>query len=496
MSKLISDGVRAGARKLCFAGWVAAFVTLGFWFTGWFGLPALTVSAAASGNEFWEEAGPSVSALAALGQANVSADNPVRSWRLNRVAFEEALRHAPLEQSADLSQSLSLISLPLPDGTLARFRIEASPAMEPALAARFPEIQSYRGQGVDDPTLRVRLSWSPRGLYALVLSATGAVSIAPVRRSDLPRLLYSPAPGFHLFWYGGRPMWIQRDIAMNLQVIETVKVSALFASRRLLEDMLEDVIRRAYARMADHTLLYTIDRWGESWNLAGARPRRHISSVVLDGDTSATLLADVKEFFDRRQWYADLGIPWRRGYLLHGPPGTGKTSFAYALAGELHLKLCALSLTNPKLNDQTIADLLQKTPPRSLILIEDIDAFFVARDKQDTRIEISFSGLLNALDGVAAQEGRIVFLTTNHFDRLDKALIRPGRVDVAVELGNASAAMLRTMFLRFYPDAAGAIDAVLVAYQDKSLSPARIQQALLESDDAAGAIDRLGLRAE
>ena len=140
--------------------------------------------------------------------------------------------------------------------------------------------------------------------------------------SDLPRLLYSPAPGFHLFWYGGRPMWIRRDIAMNLQVIETVKVSALFASRRLLEDMLEDVIRRAYARLADHTMLYTIDRWGESWNLAGARPRRHISSVVLDGDTSATLLADVQEFFGRRQWYADLGIPWRRR-LVAADCGTG-----------------------------------------------------------------------------------------------------------------------------------------------------------------------------
>lgn len=310
---------------------------------------------------------------------------------------------------------------------------------------------------------------------------------------DLPRLLYSPAPGFHLFWYGGRPMWIQRDIAMNLQVIETVKVSALFASRRLLEDMLEDVIRRAYARLADHTMLYTIDRWGESWNLVGARPRRQIASVVLEGGTSETLLADVKEFFARRQWYADLGIPWRRGYLLHGPPGTGKTSFAYALAGELHLKICALSLTNPKLNDQTIADLLQKTPPRSLILIEDIDAFFVARDKQDTRIEVSFSGLLNALDGVAAQEGRVVFLTTNHFDRLDKALIRPGRVDVAVELGNASAGMLRTMFLRFYPDSATSIDRVLASYTDKSLSPARIQQALLESDDAGHALRLFGL---
>ena len=89
--------------------------------------------------------------------------------------------------------------------------------------------------------------------------------------------------------------------------------------------------------------------------------------------------------------------------------------------------------------------------------------------------------------------GVSVFLTTNHFDRLDKALIRPGRVDVAVELGNASSAMLRTMFLRFYPDAAAAIDRVLAAYEDKSLSPARIQQALLESDDVGQALRLLGL---
>lgn len=298
----------------------------------------------------------------------------------------------------------------------------------------------------------------------------------------LPRLLYSPAPGFHLFWYGGRPMWIERDIAMNLQVIETVKVSALFGSRHLLEQMLEDVIRRAYARLADHTMLYTIDRYGESWNLAGARPRRQIGSVVLDGDQRERLLNDVREFFLRRQWYADLGIPWRRGYLLYGPPGTGKTSIAYALAGELHLKLCALSLTNSRLNDQTIADLLQKTPPRSLILIEDIDAFFVARDKQDTRIEVSFSGLLNALDGVAAQEGRIVFLTTNHLDRLDRALIRPGRVDQVIELGNATREQLRTIFLRFFPEAMQLADELKEQYPDRSLSPARIQQALLEAD--------------
>ncbi len=304
----------------------------------------------------------------------------------------------------------------------------------------------------------------------------------------LPRLLYSPAPGFHLFWYGRRPMWIERDISMNLQVIETVKISALFASRRLLEQMLEDVMRRAYARLADHTMIYSIDRWGESWNLADSRPRRQINSVILEGETAQQLISDVQEFFQRRQWYADLGIPWRRGYLLYGPPGTGKTSFAYALAGEQHLKLCAVSLTNPKLNDQSIADLLQKTPPRSLILIEDIDAFFVARDKQDSRIEVSFSGLLNAIDGVAAQEGRIVFLTTNHIEKLDRALIRPGRIDMTVELSNATGQQLRTMFLRFYPEATQLADEITAQYPDKTLSPARIQQSLLESDDAEGAV--------
>lgn len=299
----------------------------------------------------------------------------------------------------------------------------------------------------------------------------------------LPRLVYSPAPGFHIFFYAGRPMWITREISVNLQVIETLNVSALFGSRRLLEKMMEDVIRRAYARQVDSTMLYTIDRYGENWNLVGARPRRHIGSVVLEGDQRERLLQDVTEFFSRRQWYADLGIPWRRGYLLYGPPGTGKTSIAYALAGELHLKLCALSLTNPKLNDQTIADLLQKTPPRSLILIEDIDAFFLARDKLDQRIEVSFSGLLNALDGVAAQEGRIVFLTTNHLDRLDRALIRPGRIDLVIELGNATREQLRTIFLRFHPELPALASELAAQYPERSLSPARIQQALIEADN-------------
>lgn len=301
--------------------------------------------------------------------------------------------------------------------------------------------------------------------------------------ADNVKLHFSPAPGLHFFWYRGRPMWMQRNIAMNLQVVETVHLGALFGSRRWMEELLEAVARHASERRANRLTLYTLDRFGDDWRIADSKPRRSLDSVVLDDGVAKKLHDDIHEFFARRPWYAQMGIPWRRGYLLYGPPGTGKTSAAYALAGELRLKLCALSLTNPKLTDNVMADLLQRTPARSLILIEDIDAFFNAREKQDSRIQISFSGLLNALDGVGAQEGRIVVLTTNHRERLDAALIRPGRIDVEVELGRATAAQLRGLFLRFFPQGGTAADRLAAVYPPQLLSPAQLQQLLITADN-------------
>lgn len=332
-----------------------------------------------------------------------------------------------------------------------------------------------------------------RSRFFTVVQAPSAGAEDEAGADDAPRLLYSPAPGFHFFWYRARPMWMQREIAVNLQVVETIRLGALFAPRRVLEEMLEAVARHAGERRANRLTLYTVDRWGDEWRLADSKPRRSLDSVVLEEGVARLLHDDIHEFFGRRQWYASMGIPWRRGYLLHGPPGTGKTSAAYALAGELRLKLCALSLANPKLTDNVLANLLQLTPPRSLILIEDIDVFFVARDKQDNRIQFSFSGLLNALDGVGAQEGRIVVLTTNHRERLDPALIRPGRIDLEVELGNATRAQLHGLMSRFHPGNDERIARIAADYPARSLSPAQIQQTLIAADSFDEA--EAGLRA-
>ena len=151
-----------------------------------------------------------------------------------------------------------------------------------------------------------------------------------------------------------------------------------------------------------------------------------------------------------------------------------------------------ITLSNAKLTDAMLANQLQSTPPRSLILIEDIDSFFNAREKQDTRTTISFSGLLNALDGVGAQEGRIIVLTTNHRERLDPALIRPGRIDVEIELGNADAQQLQGMLLRFFPEAQAHAARLVADYVDGALSPAQIQKILIAADTAEEA--EIGLR--
>lgn len=97
---------------------------------------------------------------------------------------------------------------------------------------------------------------------------------------------------------------------------------------------------------------------------------------------------------------------------------------------------------------------MNNAPLRSVILLEDIDAIFVDRDSvqsaQTQGKNVTFSGLLNALDGVRSQEGRILMMTTNHREKLDPALLRPGRADMHVELNMASESQMKGLFRKFF----------------------------------------------
>lgn len=172
---------------------------------------------------------------------------------------------------------------------------------------------------------------------------------------------------------------------------------------------------------------------------------------------------------------ASTGIPHRRGYLLYGAPGSGKTSLIHSIAGELNLDVYILSLTRLGLDDTSLSSTIADLPTQCIVLVEDVDAAFhqgVKRDLADPEKEqdgkedkhgskggsdapasvgrVTLSGLLNALDGIAAQEGRILFATTNDYDALDPALCRPGRLDLHIEFKLASKYQCREMFRRFY----------------------------------------------
>ncbi|KAI1003807.1 Mitochondrial chaperone [Podosphaera aphanis] len=236
---------------------------------------------------------------------------------------------------------------------------------------------------------------------------------------------------------------------------ETLTLTTLYAHRHIFENIFAEAHQLQLSEQEGKTIM--LAPRGVDWVPFGVpRRKRPLASVVLDTGIKENVVADVKDFLDRQQWYVDRGIPYRRGYLLYGPPGTGKSSFIQGLAGEIGFSIAMINLSTRGITDDKLADLLTKISSKTILLLEDADAAFQNRRQVESDgysgATVTFSGLLNALDGVAAGEERITFLTTNHIDRLDQALIRPGRVDMTIRIGEASRFQASEMWKRFYGD--------------------------------------------
>jgi len=235
------------------------------------------------------------------------------------------------------------------------------------------------------------------------------------------------------------------------------------------------------------TRTYTVYRWQvqhQYWRRDEVVEGRPISSVVLPRDVEERVTSDIDEFLcpETREWYRNHGIPYRRGYLLHGSPGAGKTSLLGAVAAHYSRNLCYLSPTHPEMTDDALKNAVSRAPASSIIILEDVDALF--GPKRENKIEkspLTFSGLLNALDGVGGTAGQLFVLTTNHKERLDPALIRAGRVDVHLSFGPASADQMERLYANFYPQASAALGAefargLTAALGERTVSMAALQQ--------------------
>ena len=293
-----------------------------------------------------------------------------------------------------------------------------------------------------------------------VTTATNSLSRRDGAGPTNTHFFLQPGFGRHIVKFGNAYIAVNREkhntANMNTgEPHEIVQLTTLWAHRHIFEQLFSEAHSLAAKANEGKTVVYAAR--GVEWTpLGDPRKKRPLASVVLDEGVKESVVADVKDFMSRQQWYVDRGIPYRRGYMLFGPPGSGKTSFIQALAGELDFSVAMINLSEMGMTDDKLAHLLTKLPKRSILLLEDADAAFVNRRQRDSDgyngATVTFSGLLNALDGVAAGEERIAFLTTNHVDRLDPALIRPGRVDMMLRLGEATRYQASQMWDRFYGD--------------------------------------------
>ena len=319
----------------------------------------------------------------------------------------------------------------------------------------------------------------------------------PNRKRDQIEIVFSPAPGAHLIRFRGSLMLLRRerreaeDITGGLAYHETLVVRSF--SRSAVRELIEEARELAYPPEDDSVGVFR-DNYG-SWRLAMKRTPRSVESVVLAGDTMSELLADLRRFFASSDWYREHGIPYQRGYVVHGPPGNGKTSLVVAVASLFgrDIYIVRASATT----DDAFQRIMSEVPEHGIVLIEDVDCMWDKREAKSENQRMTFSGFLNGIDGVAAPQGRVLFMTTNHLSRLDPAMVRPGRADRVFHLNDATPDQARRLFLNFFPGRAAASERFAEAVRDRSEPPsmARLQEHILVNavdHEAAALLDGSG----
>ena len=283
-----------------------------------------------------------------------------------------------------------------------------------------------------------------------------------------------PAPGTHWFLRGRRPYLVSfyrsdDTKGRSQRRVESLTLKTIGRNQLIVKEFVAEVVACQHRKRRTSSYLYLYD---DGWDSVAAYSPRLIESVLLKPGEKEHLMLDIERFRCSRERYRKLGVPYHRGYLLYGPPGTGKTSLVSALAAKFGMSIYVVNLA--EMNDRTLKNAMNWIPEDSMILFEDIDCMKMATRRLEmdggpgtpegavkTSIAtksadqggVSLSGLLNVLDGFGAPENVIYVMTTNDVNAIDVALLRPGRIDYKLFLGQACESQKVALYRRFFPDA-------------------------------------------
>ncbi|CAK9320695.1 unnamed protein product [Citrullus colocynthis] len=244
------------------------------------------------------------------------------------------------------------------------------------------------------------------------------------------------------------------------------------------------------------------DDYDRRWGSVNLDHPATFDTLAMDPESKQWIIEDLDRFVRRKDFYKKVGKAWKRGYLLYGPPGTGKSSLIAAIANYLKFNIYDLDLSNICSNSD-LKRVLLATKNRSILVIEDIDCSVEIQNRESeehfdqSNDKFTLSGMLNFIDGLWSSIGeeRIVIFTTNHKERLDPALLRPGRMDVHINMSYCSPQGFKVLASNYLGEEASehrVYREIEELIGDTEVSPAEIAEELMKGEETETVLWRCG----
>jgi len=294
--------------------------------------------------------------------------------------------------------------------------------------------------------------------------------------------------GTHYFFKKGRIFKInmrQDDKTTNDMERDIIDITILGRSHSFFDKLFDEINKDESRKDVVEVKQFVDDYWQDCED----QRKRDINTVHINKKSKEKIINHIENFIKRENWYLKNGLSYQTGILLYGLPGSGKTSLIKALSSKYNKPLYILGANNLHYIEKAIVRL----PENSILLIEDIDSDSATHSRDNPKpvknmkptskqIPIDFSissisSILNSIDGIISNHGRILIATTNYKNKLDEALLRDGRFDLKIKLGNVDIDILKGFFKQYY--SGFKIDKNIQLKKD--ITPAKLQNIILNN---------------